>query len=172
MGTDTALATTRTYGGMPVEMIEYRLNSTKYPRLNTIPKDKAQLILGAVITQAFLYRGQKPADDDVKFITANLYDELMKDEYRLGTGFLCMEEIRLAIKRSVLGLGEEMYGINVASLYSAVAKYARGEGRQAQKKANALREQMERRKMKEASIGIMIEARAGQVAEVLTNKNL
>lgn len=46
------------------------------------------------------------------------------------------EERLEVIRRAVLGGAKELYGVSVASLYSALVEYAKTEGHEADKKAN------------------------------------
>ena len=46
------------------------------------------------------------------------------------------EERLEVICRAVLGGAKELYGVSIASLYSALVEYAKGEGHEASKRAN------------------------------------
>ena len=53
-----------------------------------------------------------------------------------GLSTLSWMEIGIIIRRAVLGGAKELYGVSVASLYSALVEYAKTEGHEASKKAN------------------------------------
>ena len=69
------------------------------------------------------------------FIAAALVKEIQADT-QLGLPHLSWQEIGMVIRRAVLGAGKELFGVSVASLYGALADYAKTEGHEADKKRN------------------------------------
>lgn len=113
-----------------VSLVEMRRNSKRFPRLNTVPRDKAIESIKAMVSQAFLYRGQAADDRNIIYIATNLLNELLADYDGIGTKYISLAEISMVIRKTVLS--DELYGISVASLYKAVAKYCREEGHDAE----------------------------------------
>ena len=119
-----ALTTKTTYS-----LVDIRLDPVSFPRLINIPAAKARAALSKIIADAFLYRGQTADRENVRFIASALLEELLADD-KYGLPFLTLEEIRRAVKTAVL-TDENLFGVNVSSLYRVLLAYARGEGRQA-----------------------------------------
>ena len=124
------------------DLVTVRRDSKTYPRLAQISREQAVSQLYPCVLQAYMYRGQNPDSDLVNFTTGNLVDELMADAEGVGLRGLTVYEITRAVKKAVLGQsGKELYGVNVASLYSVCVDYATGEGHMADKAAKKQQEQ-------------------------------
>lgn len=137
-----------------VSIVDIRRDPKRFPRLNTYPRERAVEELKVIVSQAFLYRGQDADPNNVLFITTNLLDELLADYDGIGTKFISMAEISRVIKKTILT--EEMYGISVASLYKAIAKYCKGEGHEA--------EEQIRGKFRPIQVGLpILQAAAGEM---------
>ena len=120
-------------------LVEVRLNPDQYRRIGTTNESQAFVLLKEIVVSAYLYRGQ-PADEEmVNFTTAHLLPALTDPNNEYGTQHLSWFEIARAIKRGVLGLSKEMYGISVSSLYAAIIDYIKKEGLEADRKARELR---------------------------------
>lgn len=118
----------------PVSLVEIRSNSEMYPRLCRIARPFALRDLAVIISKALLYRGQDAEAEKVSFIASSLYDELMADEQGLGLQYITMEEISRVVRRA--SLDKDTFGISVATLYSAICTFAKGEGDAAQREAD------------------------------------
>lgn len=116
-----------------VDLYKIRHDTTAFPRLRDIPEEVATQAIANTVAKALLYRGQRPALDFVRFTAAALRGELMADLGHCGTDDLTLPELAYAIRQAVIA-GDEMYGVNVASLYKAAVRYARGEGMQLQQR--------------------------------------
>ena len=103
-----------------VDLYKIRHDTTAFPRLRDIPEE--------VATQAIAN-------------TVALRGELMADLGHCGTDDLTLPELAYAIRQAVIA-GDEMYGVNVASLYKAAVKYARGEGMQMQQRKPITQDQL------------------------------
>lgn len=147
---------------------EIRMDSARFPRLSSYRREEAIAHLVTLVTQALMYKGMEPDTNKVAFTAAALYEELMQDPDGIGTPALSFEEIRRVIRRSVLGQGTELYGINVSSLYKALADYAQGEGHRAQLEANEATAIARKRAGQEAMSAI-IEKYAARLVENSNN---
>lgn len=120
-------------------LVEVRLNPDKYPRIGKTNESQAFVLMKEIVVSAYMYRGQQADEEMVNFTTANLLAELTDPNNEYGTQHLSWFEIARAIKRGVLGLSKEMYGISVSSLYAAIIDYIKKEGLEAERKARELR---------------------------------
>lgn len=145
---------TTTRPGTQVSVQDMRRDTRRFPRINTLPRERAEEELKVIVSQAFLYRGQDADPNNVSFITTNLMDELLADYDGIGTKYISMAEISRVIKKTILT--DEMYGISVASLYKAIRKYCEGEGHEA--------EEQIRGRIQHYRIGLpIIQAAAGEL---------
>lgn len=117
-----------------VDLVEVRRDSVKFPRISSTPKPQAVRKMAGIVYAAFLYRGQEIVPEKVKFIATALVDEILADPH-FGLHSLSWLEIGMVVRRSVLGGAKELYGVSVASLYSALVEYAKTEGHEASKMA-------------------------------------
>ena len=126
-------------GYSQIPLIEIRANKDKYPRLTTYwqfnPEvdaydwtTEAKMKMAQIIMRAFMYKGMQAEENNVRYISVTLLQEIQEDSQELGMMHLTFEEIDRAVKKSVLGQGKEMFGISVASLYATITDYCRGEG--------------------------------------------
>lgn len=118
-----------------VDLVDIRRSPEKFPRISATPRDEAIKKMVPLVFAAFLYRGQEASKDKITFIATTLVDEIMADPH-FGLATLSWMEIGMVIRRAVLGGAKELYGVSVASLYSALVEYAKTEGHEASKKAN------------------------------------
>lgn len=118
-------------------LLEMRADSTRFPRIKTMPREQAVMGMAKIVSQAFLYRGQAADPTNIQFISSALVQELLDDD-KNGAGYLSLAEIQVVVKRAVLG-GSEMFGISVASLYKVIIAFVKGEGRENQTRVDALR---------------------------------
>lgn len=107
-------------------LLEMRADSTRFPRIKTMPREQVVDGMTRIVSQAFLYRGQAADPTNIKFISTALVQELL-DERKFGLSNLSLAEIQVVVKRAVLG-GSDMFGISVASLYKILLEFAKGEG--------------------------------------------
>lgn len=114
-------------------LLEMRADSGRFPRLKTMTDEVAVSQLIHVVTQAFLYKGQAADPTNIQFISSALLQEIRQDR-TYGLPDLSMAEIQVVVKRAVLG--EEMFGISVASLFRVIREYAKGEGHRNQQIVN------------------------------------
>lgn len=118
-----------------VDLVEVRRDAVTFPRISATPKEEAVKKMIALVYAAFLYRGQEIVPEKVRFIASALVDEILADPH-FGLPTISWMEIGMVIRRAVLGGAKELYGVSVASLYSALVEYAKTEGHEASKKAN------------------------------------
>ena len=118
-----------------VDLVEIRRHPELYPRIKTTPDEEAVNKMTQLVYAAFLYRGQEATTTTIRFIANALVSEIKADP-KFGLASLSWEEIGRTIRLAVLGGGKEMYGISVASLYSALVDYAKTEGHDAEKRAS------------------------------------
>ena len=118
-------------------LVEVRLNPDKYPRIGKTNESQAFVLMKEIVVSAYMYRGQQADEEMVNFTTANLLADLTDPNNEYGTQHLSW--FARAIKRGVLGLSKEMYGISVSSLYAAIIDYIKKEGLEADRKARELR---------------------------------
>lgn len=130
--TSTALVN---YNPGNASLLEMRADSDRFPRIKTMPRERAVLGMSKIVTQAFLYRGQAADPTNIQFISSALVQELLEDTN--GAYNLSLAEIQVIVKRAVLNT--EMMGINVSSLYKVIIAFVKGEGRENQSRVDALR---------------------------------
>ena len=112
----------------PDGLAEIRNNPARYPRIKDLEWEDAYAQLHIIVAKAFVYRGQELVRKQVDLIASALLKELLEDFDRLETDHLTTQEIAYAVRQAVLG-DAEMYGVTVASLYKAVVRYIKNEGR-------------------------------------------
>lgn len=120
-----------------VDLVKVRADAEAFPRIGATPFDKAVELIRPLVYSAVLYNGQEITESRLDFVSASLVSEILNDR-KLGLRSLSWYEVGMVIRDAVLGCAREMYGISVATLYSALVDYAKGEGHEAQKKANQL----------------------------------
>lgn len=119
----------------PADLVEVRRNPEKYPRIGSTPFAEAVKKMSSMVYAAFLYRGQDCTENTINFISAAMVRELQADTH-FGLASLSWLEIGMVIRKAVLGGGKELFGVSVASLYSALVDYAKNEGHEAARKAS------------------------------------
>lgn len=123
-------------------LVEIRLDAERFPRLFRLAKPYAMKDLTAIVAQGLLYRGQDADAEKVTFIASSVYDEMIADEQHLGLMNLSIEEIRRVVKRTALD--KDTFGISVATIYSALCAYAKGEGHDADVEAHKIYKEQRR----------------------------
>ena len=108
-----------------VDLLQVRLNPTRFPRLSQVSREFAVERLSQIVFQALMYKGQTAEPNNISFIANNLYDEVMTAP--MDARELTIEEIHRAIKKAVL-TDEKMYGVNVSSLFKVIMGYIKKEG--------------------------------------------
>jgi hypothetical protein len=146
-------------------LLEMRADSTRFPRIKTMPREQAVMGMAKIVSQAFLYRGQAADPTNIQFISSALVQELLDDD-KYGAGYLSLAEIQVVVKRAVLG-GSEMFGISVASLYKVIIAFCKNEGHLNQTMVN-----MSRRKeaQQPTAASVRLQAAAGNFIKNHTTK--
>ena len=117
-------------------LLEMRADSTRFPRIKTMPREQVVDGMTRIVSQAFLYRGQAADATNIQFISSALVQELLEDD-KFGAYNLSLAEIQVIVKRAVLN--KDMFGISVSSLYKEITSFVKGEGRENQSRVDALR---------------------------------
>lgn len=151
-----------------LSLVEMRSDANKFPRLSVYTPASAENRLAQIVAMAMTYTGRQFQPGDLRLIARALYSELMRDPDGIGTRNICMEEIGHAVRQAVLG--NDMYGINVASLYKAVRNYCTGEGHDAQQEANARRTQQRQQALRQSTAGAMLDAYTTKALTQFTTK--
>jgi hypothetical protein len=120
-----------------INLVEVRQHPEKFPRIAATPKDEAVDKMTRIVHAAFLYRGQSTTPSTIRFVANALVAEILNDD-KYGLRSLSWEEIGRVIRNAVLGGAKELYGVNVASLYSALIDYAKTDGHEAERRAQKL----------------------------------
>ena len=150
-----------------VSLVDVRLDKVQFPRIGETAPEQALAIMKEIVISAYMYRGQEADDAMVDFTAANLVAELTDPNNGYGMQHLSWYEIARAIKRSLLGMGKEMYGISVASLYNACLEYVKTEGHAAEVKAAAAKHSASALPV---GAQTMIQAKAVDFANALTQR--
>lgn len=146
--------------------LDIRRNGAKYPRVNAVTPEAATLTIKATILKMVVYTGRQIEDTQVQYMAVNLYDLLMADEEGCGTAYLSFAEIEKVLRKAVFGRAKnEMFGINVASIYRALTDYCIGEGQAAARILEKEKEKAEIASFKRTSIGIAIDCKAVELAK-------
>lgn len=153
-----------TIGPANATLRQMRANPAAFPRVKAVSSEQAIAELAKMVTQAIMYRGQTPDRNNVAFIAQNLYAEIMDDKV-YGAGSLSFAEIAKAIKRAVLA--DEMFGVNVATLYKAVLEYAKTEGHDCQ--LEIWKDNERRLRAEQDEIAGLLEAHVARIAKTMTS---
>lgn len=145
----------------PLDLVAVRMDSNKYPRLKNLPAPVGVSGLAQIIAAALAYAGKSLPEEDVRFMAGALHTELMQDYDGVGTANIALDEVQYCIRRATLGLGPEMYGINVSSLYKVVCDYCLHEGRLAQESANSKHAAQRQKALQQSAAGAMLTAYTG-----------
>lgn len=157
-----------TIRGEVFDLVEIRMDPNKYPRLKNLPPATAVSSIAEVIGGAVTYAGKQIPQEDIELMAASLLYELRQDHDGIGTANITVEEIGHCVRRALLGLGPEMYGINVVSLYKVICDYCLHEGRDAQVTANQRHSALRKAALKQSGVKAMLDSCAG--AMVTQNK--
>ena len=141
-------------------LLEMRADSTRFPRLKSVPREQAVFEMTKIVTQAFLYRGQAADVTTIQFISSSLVDELLADD-KYGASSISFAEIQVVVKRAVLG-GSEMFGISVASLYKVIMEFVKGEGHLNQKQIQERKQREQEQAFRESGLHPMLQAATGE----------
>ena len=145
----------------PLDLVAVRLDSQKYPRIKNLPPQYAVAGLAQIVTGALAYTGRSLPEDDIQRMGAALLTELMQDYDGVGTANITLDELNYCVRRAVLGLGPEMYGVNVASIYKVACDYCLHEGRLAQESANSKHAAQRQKALQQSAAGVMLTAYTG-----------
>lgn len=148
------------YNPGQASLLEMRADSTRFPRIKTMPREQVVMGMAKIVSQAFLYRGQAADPTNIQFISSALVQELLDDD-KYGAGYLSLAEIQLVVKRAVLG-GSEMFGISVASLYKVIMEFVKGEGHLNQQKILDARRKEEDKRLQASGLTPMLRAFTGE----------
>lgn len=141
---------------------DMRADSTRFPRIKTLPREQVVEGMTRIVSQAFLYRGQAADPTNIHFISNALVDELLAGNWN-GASNLSLAEIQVVVKRAVLG-GSDMFGISVASLYKVILEYVKGEGHHYQEEIDAYRRTKEiMQEYSKSGVSAMLQATAGEM---------
>lgn len=146
-------------------LVDIRLHPERYPRLKDIPQEQAVQAFKQIVLSAYMYRGQDIDKDKTDFTARTLYAELMEEEI-YGAKFVTMEEVKRAVKKAVLN-DEELYGINVASLYKIILNYVRGDGHAADNTAHEIVRAKRKSLAENNAAATMLNVYAGRMAKQL-----
>lgn len=144
-----------------------RLRPDKFPRLVLIPKDEAVFALIDIISRAYLYKGYRSDDDNIKFMAVTLYDEMMMDNHHVGMPNISMFEVGYAIKKAVMD--NEDFFFSVSYLYNIIKKYCLKEGHEATEEARKIIK-AEQQKQLPSPAQTMIDVYSGKM--ITNSKNL
>ena len=144
-------------------LMDMRLDSKRYPRLASYPREKAIFEMTKIVTQAHLYKGQNADPANIQFIATALVDELQADMDRCGTKYISFAEISRVVKRAILQ--DEMYGISVASLYKIIIEYVKGEGHRLDKEISDRKLRSQQEEIKNSIIAPMLSVYAVEFAK-------
>lgn len=145
-------------------MLDMRLDPERFPRLKHYKREDAVVQMSRIVSQAFMYKGQMADDNNVRYISNALVDELLAASF--GAENITFGEISVVVKRAVLG--EEMYGISVSSLFKVIMDYCKGEGTRLQAEAKEIHQ---RRRLAASGLNPLIQAAAGQFIKNQNQKN-
>lgn len=151
-----------------LDLVAVRMDSAKYPRIKAIPAATSVTGIAKIIASALAYTGRQLAEQDVRFMAGSLLQELLQDYDGVGTANITLEELNYCVRRAVLGLGPEMYGINVASIYKIACDYCLNEGRQAQETANNRHRAQRVKALESSAAGAMLTTYAGKMLKEKT----
>lgn len=138
-------------------LVDIRSDNRRFPRLHSYERHEAVRQMNIIILMAFQFRGQQADAPTITQISSSLIDILNEDEYNIGTKYLSFEEIKRAVRKTVLGQGKEMYGISVSSIFQALADYCKGEGKVADKEARQLVSRQREIELRDAIVAPMLQ---------------
>ena len=139
-------------------LLEMRADSTRFPRVKSVPREQAVFEMTKIVTQAFLYRGQAADVTTIQFISSSLVDELLADD-KYGASSISFAEIQVVVKRAILG--SDIY-ISVSSLYKIIMDFVKGEGHNNQKQVNEAKRKEEEKRLRGSALKPMLQAYTGE----------
>lgn len=143
----------------PATLLDMRLDPERFPRLKNYSREDAVVQMSRIVSQAFMYKGLMADDNNVKFISGALVDELMSASF--GAENITFGEISIVVKRAVLG-ESEMYGISVSSLFKVIMEYCKGEGTRLQEEAKEIHQRRKLAAYRATGVNPLIQAAAGK----------
>lgn len=135
-----------------------RMRENEFPRISKIPKENASLLLMDILSKAYLYKGYRLDEQNIKFLASALYDEIIQEQ-QLGMKWLSMFEIGYAIKKAVMN--DDDFFFSVSHLYKILRNYCKGEGHMAHQEAVKITRQL--RGNQNPALNAMIESFAGKL---------
>lgn len=136
-----------------------RLSMDKFPRISRMANGQAIQQLIDIISKAYLYKGYRLDEQNIKFLASALYDEVILDQQKLGMKWLTMYEIGYAIKKAVMN--DEEFFFSVSHLYKILRNYCKGEGHMAHLEAVKITKQIQENK--NTALNAMIDSFAGKL---------
>lgn len=143
-------------------LLDFRRDEKTYPRLCRMSREQVVLHLSPIVLMAYQYRGNNIDAEGCQYIADALAEELLADN-PYGTKFITIQEIACVVKKAVLT--EEMFGVNVASLYKVIIAYTKGEGHRLQEKVKAERQAERKAALESSPIGAYLQAAAGAMTK-------
>lgn len=138
-----------------------RMRPDKFPRLRSMSKDAASVCLMEIISRAYLYKGYKFDDDNVRFLAETLYDEMMLDTHHLAMPNISMFEIGWAIKKAVMD--NEDFFFSVSYLYNVIKKYCKTEGHDASEEARQIIRMEQQKQLESSPVKTMLDVYTGKM---------
>lgn len=144
-----------------LDLVAVRMDSKQFPRLVALQPKEAVAGLARIVGAALTYTGRTIPEDDITALASSLWSELMQDYDGIGTANISLAEVNYCVRRAVLGLGPEMYGINVSSLYKVICDYCLNEGHAAQQSAYFRKKKERQAALKASAAGALMTAAEG-----------
>lgn len=139
-----------------VTLVDIRMDSARFPRIKSLAMQSAVGQLERVILTAYTYTGRPAPEDRCRMVAIALYNEIVADKKRIGTGNITVDEVAHAVKSAILNADGDVY-INISFLYKAVCAYALGEGHDAQETANRIHTAQRQKALAASTAGTMLE---------------
>lgn len=136
-----------------------RLKPDKFPRIGTMKREDVIIQMMEIISKAYLYKGFKFDNDNVKFLASTLYDEMMLDNHHLGMPKISLFEIGYAIKKAVMD--DKEFFFSVSYLYNVIKTFCLKDGHDALIEARKI-SQAQNNKLQSA-MQPMLDVYAGQM---------
>lgn len=149
--------TTRT--GTPT-LLEIRRDDRTYPRICRMSVEQVALHLQPIVLMAAQYRGQVMDSNTCGYVAHELAQSLL-EENKYGTRYITIQEIAIVVKKAALT--EDMYGVNVSSLYKTIIAYAKGEGHRLQEQVKAELKAENRKAQERSPVMARLRAAAGEM---------
>lgn len=112
--------------------VQIRRDAQRFPRIKSYSEEDAMRLMSALIVKVYIYLGRKAPDrKDVSFLAKQVLYEIYRDLLGLGLKYITFAEVERAIIRKVIDNPENIFGISVSLLMSAINEYAKTEGTEA-----------------------------------------